>query len=220
MRGTTSGWVALVMAMSGCCSAGRADPGETVEAKDTALMERVRALLSGYEHVPTAEAWAKVGDAAEVSQALMAIATEPGARTITAARATSSLGFFPRPEVATFLVQRTGDERLDATLRGKAAIALGLAFGDEHADALAPLFANPDAGLREDAARAFRHLLSPAAERFLEARIDKEPAPHIRESMAGARLQIVEKRKAAEDRGALSDRVKSRPALKDPGPVR
>lgn len=217
------GLVAALM-MSGCCSAGRAQPtgGEpqVVEARDAALVERVRAMLSGYEHVPGAEDWQKVGEPADVAAALMAIATEPNAKTMTAARATSSLGFFPRPEVATFLVGRMADERLAATLRGKAAIAAGLAFGDERADEIAALMSSPDAGLREDAVRAFRHLMSPAAERFLEGRVGQEPMAHIRESMASAKAQIVSARKAAEDRGALSDRVKNRPALRDPGPVR
>lgn len=217
------GLVAALM-MSGCCSAGRAQPtgGEpqVVEAKDAALVERVRALLSGYEHVPSEQDWQKLGDPADVAAALMAIATEPNARTMTAARATSSLGFFPRPEVATFLVGRMADERLAATLRGKAAIAAGMAFGDERADEIAALLSSPDATLREDAVRAFRHLMSPAAERFLEGRMAAEPMAHIRDAMGAAKAQIASARKAAEDRGSLSDRVKNRPALRDPGPVR
>lgn len=220
------GLVAALM-MSGCCSAGRAQPagGEPVEpmeieAKDAALVERVRALLSGYEHVPSAEDWKKVGEPADVAAALMAIAAEPNAKTMTAARATSSLGFFPRPEVSAFLVSRMADEKLAPTLRGKAAIAVGLAFGDERADEIAALLSSPDAGLREDAVRAFRHLMSPAAERFLEGRVAQEPMAHIRQSMAAAKGQIAAARKAAEDGGSLSDRVKNRPALRDPGPVR
>lgn len=227
MRKRVGGWAMVFVAMSGCCSAGRAQASDpeagdetALTAKDPALIERVRAMLSGYEHVPTAEDWARAGEAADVAEALMTLANEPGAKTTTAARATSSLGFFPRPEVAKFLVGRTGDERVGPTLRGKAAIALGLAFGDDHADDIAALLSSSDAGLREDAVRAFRHLMSPAAERFLETRMALEPAAHIREAMVSARTRIAETRKAAEDRGGISDRVKNRPAVKDPGPIR
>ena len=215
-------WMGVVaaIALSGCCSAGRAQPAEETTIEANELTERVRAMLGGYEHVPTAEEWAKLGKPEDVAAALMALATEPGVKTVTAARATSSLGYFPRPEVSTFLVARMGNEQLPATLRGKAAIAAALAFGDDRADEIAALLSSPDAGLREDAVRAFGHLVSPAAERFIEARLTTEPEAHIRAAMTSAKSRIADTRKAAEGRGALPDKVKNRPTLRDPGPIR
>lgn len=213
-----------VVALSACCSAGRANEpapdrrGEPVAAEP--IIDRVRALLSGYEHVPTGADWARVGPSEEVAAALMSIASEANARTITAARATSSLAYFPRPEVAGFLEARVGDERLSPSLRGKSAIALAAAFKDERADRIAVLFASEDEGLREDGVRAFRHMLSPAAETFLAGREPLEPNERLRGEMANTRRGIATRRVEAERAGGVSDAVLKRPAIADPGPVR
>lgn len=214
---------AAALAMgSACCSAGRASPPDRVDPsgpsapKDAAraaeVEARVRALLSGYELVPKAEDWDKVGSAEEVSAAFMAIAEKPEGQTVTAARALASLGRYPRPEVATFLEARVVDERLPVGLRGKAALALAVAFADAKADVVATLFASPDEALREDGVRAFRKLGSGAAERFLEARMKVEPSPRLKDAMVDAARAIG----ATRARGGVPERG----PVKDPGPIR
>lgn len=217
---------ALMMVVPACCSSGRASPpdlppeGPPPEDTPAAIEARVEAMLSGFERVPTADDWARAGTPQEVSTALMHIASQPQGRTLLAARALSSLAHFPRTEVARFLEARIADAKLRASLRGKAAIALAAGFGDAKADRVIPLLAEPDASLREDAIRAFRHFVSPSAERFLEARQVNEPDPRLQRVMAGTRSHIAERRAArigAKTYPAELDRL---PALTDPGPVR
>lgn len=206
---------------SACCSAGRASPPDPSgpsgpkdpgAARAAEVEARVRALLSGYELVPKAEDWDKVGSAEEVSAALMAIAGKPEGQTVTAARALSSLGRYARPEVAAFLEARVIDVQWPAALRGKAALALAVAFADTKADVVATLFSSPDEALREDGVRAFRKLGSGAAERFLEVRMKVEPSPRLRDAMAEAAKVIG----ATRARGGVPERG----PLKDPGPIR
>ncbi|MCC6620689.1 MAG: hypothetical protein IT385_05515 [Deltaproteobacteria bacterium] len=162
--------VALVIASASGVRAAPPDPRASVAT-----------MLAGYEHVPSAADWARVGPPAEVAAALMDVAHT--GKVIAAARATSSLAHFPRPEVQAFLAARVGDAALRPTLRGKAAIALGRAFGDAAAPTIAPLFASPDPDLREDAIRAFASFATSASESFLRARATKDPVPRLGERM-------------------------------------
>jgi len=217
-----------VAPLSACCSAGHAqEPKREVNGSNggdgptaSELEVRVKALLSGYEHVPSAEDWARVGPPDEVARALMGFVSEPGAKTVFAARATSSLAFFPRPEVGRFLEGRVTDERLPATLRGKAGIALAAAFQDEFADQVAVLFTSPDEGLREDGIRAFRLMVSPAAESFMSARAELEPSARLKAEMVDTKSRIAARRADALQKGALPETVTKRPAVKNPGPLR
>lgn len=209
---------ALVPIVTACCSSGRAAAPEP--EPDGAVDQRVRQLLNGYEYVPTAADWARAGTPAEVSAALMRLAAKPEGQTLAAVRATSSLAYFPRPEVATFLEGRVGNEALSPTLRGKAAIALGLAFGDAKAKVIAPLFASPDEGLREDAIRAFKTFSSPAAERFLDARLAVEPSDRLRGAMSDAKARIVAMREAKTKANTYGRELDQLAPIPDPGPIR
>lgn len=227
MRGTQSNLTGVMIALAllplvgACCSSGRASPPDTQNAPaESEVDRRVKELLSGYEHVPSAEDWARIGTPEEVSAALVRIAASPEGQTLTAARATSSLANFPRPEVARFLEQRIADPKAHPSLRGKAAIALAAGFGDAQAGAIAPLFASRDEALREDAIRAFKRLVSPAAERFLEARARLEPSERLRTVMGEARAAIAEAREARIKEGKLPDQIRDLPAIADPGPIR
>jgi len=217
-----NGLLALVIAtlvpwISACCSSGRAsppdDPAVTVD-------QRVKDMLSGYEHVPSAADWARVGTPEEVSAALVRIAAKPEGQTLAAARATSSLSFFPRPEVARFLEQRIADPKALAALRGKAAIALAGGFGDEKARVIAPLFTSLDDALREDAIRAFQRFASPAAERFLDERLKVEPTEHLRTAITDAKTRIAETRAVRTKANTYPQQLDDLPQITDPGPLR
>jgi hypothetical protein len=210
--------------LTACCSSSvHASPpadGPADVAANTEVEARVRALLSGYEHVPTAEDWARAGTPAEVAATLIRLASTPSGQTVTALRATSSLAHFPRPEVARFLGDLLADATRLSAHRGKAAIALAAGFGDAKAGLIAPLFASPDEALREDAIRAFRRLLSPSAERFLGERMKAEPSERLRGEIASARAAIGEARSALERQGGLPAGVRDLPPIPDPGQVR
>jgi len=184
------------------------------------LVAQVKTLVSGYERVPTVADWARVGRPEDVAAALMTLAA--GDKVVLAARATSSLTHFPQGEVRRFLEGRVADEALRGTLRGKAAIALAGAFGDDAASVIVPLFTSPDPDVREDAIRAFARLASSSSERFLRARATREPAPRLAERMRATALEIAAERARREALPAgRPDRVvPSLPDLTDPGPVR
>lgn len=225
MKGTkriSRGWLALAIAalvpwISACCSAGRASPPDDPA---TSIDQRVKDMLSGYEHVPSPADWARVGTPDEVSAALMRIAAKPAGQTLAAARATSSLAHFPRPAVATFLEQRIADPKAPSALRGKAAIALASGFGDEKARFIAPLFTSNDEALREDAVRAFKLFASPAAERFLDTRFNVEPVEHLRTAITDAKTKIAQTRDARTKANNYPKQLEELPAIVDPGPIK
>ena len=209
---------ACVPWFAACCSTGHANPPDPTEQAE--VDQRVLDLLSGYEHVPTPEDWARIGTPEEVAAALIRVAKNPQGRTLAAARATSSLAHFPRPEVATFLEARLVDTKVAPALRGKAAIALAAGFGDSKAKLIAPLFASPDEALREDAVRAFKRLASPAAERFLETRAKVEPSEHVRGAMIDAKLEIAKTRDARLKTNTYRKDLDQLAPINDPGPIR
>lgn len=186
-------------------------------APDPKVVASVKTLLSGYEKVPTAADWAKAGTPEQVASALMQLATTE--RPVFAARATSSLGHFRSDEVRVFLQSRLTDRALHVTLRGKAAIALAGAFGDDAADTIAPLFAAPEVELREDAIRAFRRFAGTAADRFLLKRAGVEPDQRLADLMLQASGTIAaERMKRSLDR-TLAPELLTMPSIDDPGPV-
>ncbi|MFO0746122.1 MAG: hypothetical protein U1F43_10670 [Myxococcota bacterium] len=183
--------------------------------------DQVRTLLSGYEKVPSADDWARLGPPEAVSAELVRIASgaRADAHALLAARATSSLAHFPLPSVRAFLEARVRDTSARPQLRGKAAIALARAFGDAAAPAIASLFAAGDADLREDAIRAYRQLVSPAAERFVLARAAREPLPRLAGLMREAGQAIASERQQRKNDRRLDPTLESTPDIADPGPV-
>ena len=161
-------------------------------AAEPKLAGQVQTLLSGYEHVPTPAAWARLGPPKAVAAALIHIART--GRTVHQLRALASLGHFRRPEVEAFLVDfgRTAPARL----RGRALMSLCRAFGDVHAPTAVVALADRDARLREDAVRALRHLSAESVERFLRARRAVEPAGHVRDAMTVAADRVAGNRRA------------------------
>lgn len=221
MTRITTSLAAIALLFSACCSSGRASPPDDPPAPVMSEVEaRVLELLSAYEHVPTPEDWQRIGTPEEVSAALVAIADKPDGKTLIAARATSSLAHFPRPEVGAFLERRLSDAKVHASLRGKAAIALAVGFGDAKAKAIAPLFTSPDEALREDAVRALSRLVSPAAERFLENREKVEPSERLRGVMRDARGTIATRRQERTRDNSYPKELDALPAIDDPGPVK
>lgn len=171
-------WAAAVCVMGAVSGVALADEGARVEG-----------LLSGYELVPTAEDWAKVGDPASVAARLMALADD-GARAVTQVRAMSSLAHFPTPAVEAFLGARAMDEARSPRIRGKAAIAWAVIARERAAPMLVGLLAHEDPRLREDATRGLRLLAAPEVDALLDARVAAEPVPHLKDALRAAAERV------------------------------
>ncbi len=97
------------------CSLTPAWADESVDAK-------VDALLAGYEYVPTASDWQRVGDGA--AAVLMKRAADSKRDLVDRARAVSSLSHFPTKAVRAWLTTLQADSRAPEVLRRKATAAL------------------------------------------------------------------------------------------------
>ena len=170
-------------------------PALAASAAQPPVDSAVDALLSGYELVPTAADWARVGSTDDVAAKLMAVADDPGAG-VAQVRAMSSLAHFPSLAVLTFLDSHARDASLPARLRGKALIAWAGVAREAAAPAIAQFLAEPDAALREDAARALRLLAAPEVAAFLRARAAVEPVPYLQEVLRGAATRVDSNREA------------------------
>ena len=87
---------------------------------------KVAALLAGYEYVPTASDWARVGDAA--IDVLIKRASDGRRDLLDRARSVSSLAHFPTKQVRAWLTTLRDDEAAPEVLRRKATAALDHAF--------------------------------------------------------------------------------------------
>lgn len=90
------------------------------------MQGRVDALLAGYEYVPTASDWARVGD--EAIPVLLKRADDDRRDLLDRARAVSSLGHFPTKAVRAWLTALRDDPAVAPVLRRKARAALDHAF--------------------------------------------------------------------------------------------
>ncbi len=173
-------------------------------------------LLSGYEYVPKAEDWARVGAAGDVAQELMGVADDTTAASFKRSRALSSLSHFPSTAVETYLGQRALDTKLAPGLRGKAVIAWAIVGKDAAAPTIAELLASPDAGLRENAVRALKTMRAEAVEGFLTNRVSSEPVPHIQDALRTAAANVKANRAALVTKKLSVPTVVMRPVASVP----
>lgn len=146
-----------------------------------AVLARVEALLVGYERVPTPADWEAAGPREQVAKALLAIATKPGERTSTRARALVGMRYAPTDAVRAHLLAVVGDAAAGPVLRGKAALSLGAVAQEAALAPLSKLLTETDAPLREAALRGIGQVRTRAAIELLAAHEAKEAEPHVRE---------------------------------------
>lgn len=174
---------ALVSWGSGCQSQATkqpAEPAPTAPAKGD-LRSQVEALLSGYERVPTAEDWKRLGP--EALEVLEAIFQDPKALPSTRTRAVASMALVDNPAAVQRLVAISADSSVDEQYRSTAALALGRRGGPGAFEAVQPLLDDPSARVRDAAARALGSLGTPKARQVLELRLEKEEDPVVREAI-------------------------------------
>ncbi len=142
----------------------------------------VLAELSGMEDAPTAARLTALGPG--VKAELMDISADASQKRSVRARALHALGWFPDADTRAVLQSAlTGDDPLMAR---KAVYGLANGWGSA---ALAPLteaLASPDVQLRSAAARALGSVDSPDARAALDARLQLEQTPAVRESIERA----------------------------------
>lgn len=143
--------------------------------------EQVRAMLSGVDTAPSAEAWRRLGP--ETLLTLVALYDDPSTPFFVRMRAVSAAAHYPTPATKTFLeaVARAPGQR-DLIVR-RAIVALGEAFGADALSSVRPYLAHPEPTVREGAARTIAAMGTPAARAALEARANVETDPTVRAAL-------------------------------------
>lgn len=145
---------------------------------DDALRSTLIDLLSGYEQAATADELRRLGPGVEAE--LLSIAEDAGMSRTRREAATYSLGWFPSDATHTWLQARLVDPATDSHIRRSAAWALANGWKDAAVPDLTAAFADPDAQLRNQIARALGKMGTPTARAALEARLPNETDAMVR----------------------------------------
>lgn len=145
------------------------------------LRPKVEALLNGYEYVPTAEDWKRLGpNALTVLQDIAKDTTQlPTRRT----RAVASMGQVDNPNAGQTLTAMVSDVKVDARYRATAIEALGARLGDKALPTVKPYLSATNVELREATARTLSRMTTPDARKSLESRLEKEQDAAVREAI-------------------------------------
>lgn len=149
-------------------------------AQDSAQARgQVEALLGGIEYVPSAEQWQALGPQGEAAlREIAADAKQPRTRR---GRAMSALAHFPSPQTQALVQQILADPGAPVLLKRKALRTATVAFGEQGLALAQPFLHHEDKRLRESAILAIGQLKTPQARQLLQARLDVEPAPYLKE---------------------------------------
>jgi HEAT repeat protein len=143
---------------------------------------QVRAMLSGFEDVPTAAHFRALGPGAlPVLIALYDDAREPG---YVRMRAVAATAHFPTPATRTFLRAVARAPRQNDLFVREAVVALGRAFGERAIGDVTPFLESRHVTVREAAARTLGRIGTPRALDALRRRSLVEPDVHVRDVLA------------------------------------
>ena len=140
-------------------------------------------MLSGYESVPSLVEWRRLGPG--TLAVLVALFEAPETPPYVRLRAVAATAAFPSDVARAFLLRVARSATSDLIAR-EALLTLGRAFGEGVRGELAPFLAHRVPLLREAAARALGRIGSPACRALLEARLETEGHPAVREAMSRA----------------------------------
>lgn len=131
-------------------------------AVDQELKSQVLAMLSGFEHFPSAEAWSKLPkDALKV---LKSVAADREQWPTRRSRAVIALGYFPQYDVRRFLEGLLRiDDPIAPLLRRKAIRSLARAFGDQAIRIIQPYLKDEDFFVRETVIKSLGSIGTPKA---------------------------------------------------------
>lgn len=151
---------------------------------DDTVSDPVRAqvidALSGYESVPSAAEWEKMGD---VGPELFALSKDPTISPSVRVRATHALGYFPAADHQAWLGSLIADPTVSTQLRRASCYALANGWGDTALPLISPALTDSDKQLRNAAARAVGSIGSPAARATLEGRLVAEADPMVQNTL-------------------------------------
>ena len=114
---------------------------------DPPTRTQVRQLLSGFETVPGADAWSRLGP--QTLGVLVALYDDTSERPFIRLRAVSVAAYYPSPAARTFLLGVARAPRQGDLFVREAVLALGRAFGPRAVGDLRPFLASPMPVVRE-----------------------------------------------------------------------
>lgn len=140
--------------------------------------EELRRALSGYEDVPPAEYWQRLGN--ETVGVLAEMYNDPATPAYVRYRAIYAVANYPIDATRTFLlaVARAPGQN-DLHIRA-ALVSLGRAFGDRAIEDVRPFLEHREPVVREGAIQALDRIGTPRAVTLLRTRLTTEPARHLR----------------------------------------
>jgi HEAT repeat protein len=147
-------------------------------------VERVRALLSGYEQGPTAGALRALGPG--TLDVLMTLAEDPAERLHVRLRALGATAHFPEPRTRAFLLRVARQRGQDELLARQAVAALSRGFGVAAMDELTGFLRHEHAFVRRVAARGLARIGTEECKRRLRRHLDEEPDPVVRRAVERA----------------------------------
>lgn len=142
---------------------------------DPELRKKLIVLLSGIEHMPSKEEFARLGTEPQLIAALQSVVADPAAAMYQRTQAAAGLGFYPQPEARQTLEDLLNSASTDPLLRRPALKAYAHAFGPEAVPLVSKMLEHPDRNTREAAVRALAAVGTPAARKAIEARVNVEP---------------------------------------------
>ncbi|MGF1469214.1 MAG: HEAT repeat domain-containing protein [Sandaracinaceae bacterium] len=154
-------------------------------AQEPLRTPEVRALLSGFEEAPDADAWARLGPS--VIPALEAICRDPASLPFVRLRALAALGAFRTERSRRLLLDVARNADSDELAVREALRALGRAFGPAAVPDVVPFLRHRSPVVREGAARALAAVGTVEARRALDARRAVETDPGVRAALLGPR---------------------------------
>ena len=141
---------------------------------DPTVVNKVKMLLSGYEHFPPPKTWMALGD--QGAKALMVLTLDETQWPLVRSRSVMALGFYPTEEVKTFLVMLDYKDRIAPMLRRNAIVSLASAFGPSAVPIIGKRLSDEDYFVREAAIKNLAKLGGEQAATLLteQRKIEKE----------------------------------------------
>lgn len=140
--------------------------------------DRVRSLLLGYEHVPEAHVFRRLGPGTvEVLMALYEDETEAG---FVRLRAVGAVAAFPSERTRRFLLRVARRGEGNVLFPRQAVLSLERAFGARCVPDVAPFLRHHEPLVRRAAARALGRTRTPPARKHLQEQLSREHDPQVR----------------------------------------
>jgi HEAT repeat protein len=184
--------LAVVLALVCACAAKTKPEGDTQGSPPAATPENVRAkveaLLAGYEYVPTAEDWKKLGPVA--LKVLDEIYANPKELPTKRSRAVASMGQVDHPEAARHLSAIMKDTSAPSEYRSTAVAAYAHREGPAAVTEIEPMLGDSDKEVRRAAIKTIGKLGGTSSRKALEQRLEVEEDEALREAIQRSLTQM------------------------------